>query len=164
MATLPVSGYGMSVAVPDGWNAVIWTRAGDPDSETPTKAYPVLQLCTQPIPEFAGTYGSGVTDQLKSGDAFIAVAEVAASDKATIFTPIEKMFALEAGDFHPAILQRTIQGQAGCQYFFQLGARNFNFVAVLGDYQTEKAMIPAMNEILTSISLYDADPTVKLNA
>jgi hypothetical protein len=60
---------------------------------------------------------------------------------------------LVASDFHPDMMQRPLQGQAGAQKFFTMNGRAFCLYVVLGSYNNRQALISKANDLLANLDI-----------
>jgi hypothetical protein len=121
-----VSGHGLSIDAPPGWEVRIFRRDG---------AAPVLQVATFVLLEKDGDFGAAATGRMRPDDAFAALVEYR-SDAAVrpgvgLFSSMGRPATLRARDFGPAQLQVTRAGQLGCQRFFTDVGCPFCFYAVI---------------------------------
>ena len=66
---------------------------------------------------------------------------------------------LAEGDFSPNVLQRVIRGQAGVQRFFHDAGRTFCLYVVLGSFANRRQLVPAVNEVLATLTIDQLDAT-----
>jgi hypothetical protein len=145
-----ISGYGLSVSLPPGWEAVIYCR---PPSVAGT-THPILHAGTFGLPVDRGDFGSGAVDLMGPGDAMVVLLEYHPdSAGAALFARAGLPPALAPGSFSPACLQRGIPGQAGAQTFFNQSGRAFCLYAVLGSFAMRYLVVPSINALLTGIQI-----------
>lgn len=123
---MKVTGHGLSIDAPPGWEARIFRRDG---------AAPVLHVATFTLLEKDGDFGAAATGRMRSDDAFAALVEYR-SDAVVrpgvgLFAAVGRPTPLRAHDFGPAQLQVTRNGQLGCQRFFTDVGRPFCLYAVI---------------------------------
>jgi hypothetical protein len=157
------------VAPPEGWEGRIFRRpeagesapasagvaaaAGEP-APAGEQTFPIVHVATIALPPDMADYGSDVVRDLGPSDAFIVIKE---------FDPLEvvqPLFAnaglpreLDPDDFDPATLQRTVDGQAGLQAFFNEAGRAFTLYVVLGSFAQRHEVVPVVNGVLASIRI-----------
>lgn len=121
-----VTGHGLSVDAPQGWEARIFRRES---------AAPVLHAATFALLETDGDFGAAATGRMRPDDAFAAIVEYR-SDAVVrpalgLFAAVGCPTALSVHDFGAAQLQVTRRGQLGCQRFFTDVGRPFCLYAVI---------------------------------
>jgi hypothetical protein len=121
-----VTGHGLSIDAPRGWEARIFRREG---------ATPVLHVATFALLEQDGDFGAAATGRIRPDDSFASLVEYR-SDAVVrpgvgLFAVMGRPATLRAHDFGPAQLQVTRAGQLGCQRFFTDGGRPFCLYAVI---------------------------------
>ena len=160
-----LSGSGISVDVPPGWEGRIYTRRrraqadastdqtpqGRPAASNPDNA--VLHLATFAIPPGSGDYGGGAVEVMASQDLFMVVMEHG-NESATmpLFAPAG-IPRVTPDDVSPNTLQRLIDGQGGVQKFFHIGARAFCLYVVFGSHARRVRTVPVVNDVLGSLSI-----------
>lgn len=150
MRTLDVSG--IVVPVPSGWEA----RASIPanrDGRQPDGSveFPCVHLANFALPPNRAAYGSGVVEDMGSGDAFVALLEFAPSSANTpLFSPSAPR-RLRTFDFSGSQLQRTIAGQFGAQRFFTVADRAMCCYVVLGGTDALRRALADVNRVLAGL-------------
>lgn len=119
-----VSGHGISVEVPGGWEARV-ARHGEGA---------VLHLATFPLLETDGAYGAAATGRMRRGDAFASLVEYV--DPVNIRAGVGLYAARRPPipayhEFAPMALQVTRGGQLGWQRFFTESGRTCCLYAVI---------------------------------
>jgi hypothetical protein len=146
-----VARFGLSIAVPSGWEAAIYRRPQDDDGSAP---HPVLHAGSFPLPAGRGDYGSGAVDAMGADDVLIALLEFApASRDTTLFTPDGVPRALAPQQFSRTTLQRAIPGHAGTQSFCRESGRAFCLYVVLGSWQRVNELVRRVNAVLPAIRI-----------
>ena len=125
-----VSG-GLTLDLPPGWEARVRRQ---PPSEPGRRGNVLLHAATIPIPAQRGDFGSGLVDRLRADDAFVALFEYDAGDADKVLFAATRLPVPKPSDFSPAVLQRTLAGNTGAQWFFALSGRAFSLHAVLGSH------------------------------
>lgn len=142
---------GVTVELPSGWEGSI-----EPGGETVGGAVrpTVAHLANYPLPAARGDYGDGAVDAMKPGEALVVLLEfVGASVTLPLFQSVGLPLPLRNSDFDRNALQRRIEGQGGCQRFFQSGGRAFCLYVVVGSYFDRADVIPAINELLATVAI-----------
>ncbi|HET9073970.1 MAG TPA: hypothetical protein VFN48_05270 [Solirubrobacteraceae bacterium] len=119
-----VSGHGVCVDVPAGWEARI-SRRGDGA---------VLHAASFPLLSSDGDFGAAATGRMRRGDGFLALVEYV--DAAMIRPGVGLYRATrppepKLAEFGPASLQVTRPAQWGWQRFFTEGGRTCSLYAVI---------------------------------
>lgn len=145
--TATVSGFGLSMTVPTGWEAVIYRRPPTPGETT----HPVAQAATVPIPTQRGDYGGGIVEALGPTDAFVAFLEFGPQAVGSALFPATKSAPLVTADAYRARqLQRAVPGQVGVQRFFSIAGRSFCFYSVIGSLAARIPLCAAANQLISS--------------
>jgi hypothetical protein len=167
--------HGIAVAPPAGWEGRIFRRpaAGETaPTGTPLGAqvvgaaapmgelsFPVVQVATIPLPLDMADYGSDVVDDLGRRDALVILKEFDPVDLGTPLFEREGMpRALAPDDFRSSMLQRNLEGQGGYQEFFHEAGRVFCLYVVLGDFAQRTAVVPAVNQVLATLTIEPSAP------
>src|SRR3954468_21677155 len=164
-----LSAHGVSVTPPAGFEGRVFRRpafgevaasAADgppaPPAEIPGV---VVHVATIALPPDIGDFASGAVDQLEADDVLVVLFEYAAANlNEGLFARKGMPRALTVDDFSPTVMQRTIPGQAGCQYFFNEGGRAFCLYSVIGAYAQRAALVPKVNQVLATVQIVPAAP------
>jgi len=159
-----LNAHGVSVTPPAGFEGRVFRRpafgevaasAADgppaPPAEIPGV---VVHVSTIALPTDIGDFASGVVDQLQVDDVLVILFEYeAASAAQPLFGRKGLPRHLTADDFSPSVLQRTIPGQAGCQFFFNEGGRAFCLYAVIGSYAQRAVLVDKVNSVLATVQI-----------
>lgn len=142
---------GLSVDVPDGWEARIRRSvAAEEDAST----FPVIHAATVPLSGKVADYGGGVVEKLGSDDVFISLIEF--GDEAigsALFAEVGEVPTLHASMFHPNQLQRRLRGQAGTQIFFTFRGRAFCLYVVIGAYSRRAHLANRAGQVIRSLAI-----------
>lgn len=159
----PLSGHGLHVEVPSGWDGRIFRRQPSPapagiGTATATAAaatgeeHPVLNVANFAMPAEMGDYGGGATEAMRAGHVLINLVEFGPeSVGAPLFPPVTAVPSPRAADYDPMAMQRTIAGQSGTQRFFTLAGRAFCLYVVLGSHRRRARMAPVVGDVLSTI-------------
>jgi hypothetical protein len=159
-----LSAHGFTVDAPAGWDARIYRRpaagevaataADGPPAPPGASTYAVVHVATIPMPPDIGDFGSSAVDQLGPDDAFVVVFD---HGPEAVGKPLFERHGmprvLDAGDFAPNVLQRTLPGQAGLQAFFTESGRACCLYVVLGSYANRGRVVPRVNEVLADLEI-----------
>jgi hypothetical protein len=141
---------GVGIDAPPGWDARIFTRA--PEDEVAT-THPILHAASFALPGDRGDFGSGAVDVMGTEDVFVSLMEFHPDAAKTKLFQREGLPTLTPASFSPRKLQRTIDGQAGCQFFFHHKGRAFCLYVVLGDYGNRVKLTAVANELISRLDL-----------
>jgi len=151
--TASISGFGLHLSVPRGWEAVIYRRVPSAGETT----HPVAQAATVPIPTQRGDYGGGIVETLGSNDVFVAFLEFGnQAAGSALFPSVTDVPALIPDSYRARQLQRTIPGQAGAQRFFSMAGRSFCLYSVIGSVAARFALCRQANELIGSLRVQAA--------
>jgi hypothetical protein len=149
-----VAAHGLGARLPDGFEGRIFVRpkvAGE-------QPYPVAHFATFPLPEEVGDFGAGAVTLMRPTDIFATLFEYGPESVGTaLFARVGAVRSLTTADFRPTVLRRGLGGQSGTQWFFTEAGRPFSFYAVLGSHAARPALVPRVNNLLSSLTL---SPTV----
>lgn len=152
-----VSGYGVAVTLPPGWDARIYRRpplyaraAGGPTVAT---THAILHAGNFPLPEGRGDFGSGAVERMGPSNLLLVLFEYHPDAAGRALFAHPRPARLLPADFAPAQLQRRLPGQSGVQKFFHDGGRAFCLYVVLGSYARRGALVPQANEVLDAIAI-----------
>ena len=156
-----LTGHGVAVDVPSGWDGRIVRRpqqgeasTADSGSRAPSGAttHAVVQVASMALPSTIGDFGSGAVEQLGVHDVLVVLFEYNPSSVGTrLFSGRGLPRALEANAFSPNVLQRRLRGQAGTQVFCTEAGRPFSLYIVLGSYANRTELVPMVNQVLKTI-------------
>lgn len=147
-----VAAHGLSVTLPDRWEARLYLR--DALAAEGESVNPVLHLGNFALPPGRGDFGSGAVDLMSAEHVFAALLE---------YDPAEAGNALFAGrgvprpalrDFAPNALQRALPGQLGSQTFFTERGRAFCLYAVLGSRAHAASLIGELHAVLDKLVVH----------
>lgn len=144
-------GAGITVELPLGWDGGIAEGAVLDDGAVRQS---VTHLASFPLPEQRGDYGGGAVGLMGWTDILIVLLEFDPNSRSQALFSLRGMpRTLRASDFGRDNLQRRIEGQGGCQVFFQEAGRAFCLYVVLGSYVDREDLIPQVNAVLGRIHL-----------
>ncbi len=158
-----LSGQGVAVDLPSGWDGRIFRRSERGEAATADGGQPaprgatthaVVHLANIPLPHAIGDFGSGAVEHLGAQDVLVVLFEYdPASAGAKLFSGQGLPRALDADGFDPQVLQRRLAGQAGAQLFFTEADRAFSLYVVLGSYQNRTELVPIVNQVLETVRI-----------
>lgn len=155
-----LSGEGISVDVPDGWDGEIFRRQPDPaiDADLTSETRPeltgaVLHVANFPLPSQRGDFGSGAVETMRRQDVLIVLKEFDRESAKTALYRHRLELPLDADLFDPQRLQRVLPNQGGAQVFFSAAGRAFCLYVVLGSYRLRARLLPEVNALLATLAI-----------
>jgi hypothetical protein len=143
-----VSGHGLSIDVPSGWEARIFRRGG---------GGPVLHLATFLLEEGDGDFGAAATGRMRSGDCFAALIEYRDPNirpGVGLFERVGRPSAPLVDEFAANQLQVTRRGQRGWQRFFSDTGRTCCLYAVIQPGQLPpEQLVDGLGRVLATLEL-----------
>lgn len=147
-----ISGHGISITLPTGWEGRIWRPPSD-GVEGATRN-PVLHAASVALPEVRGDFGGGVVERLDPTGVFIALVEY---DREATETPLFATQGLPKGlsgsQFQTNTLQRAVAGQSGAQWFCQASGRAFCLYVVLGAHRDRWRLATEASHVVQTITV-----------
>jgi hypothetical protein len=159
-----LSAHGITVGLPTGWEGRVFRRpsagevsasaADGPPAPSGQTTHAVVHVATIPLPPDVGDFGSAAVPDLGPNDAFVMLVEFA-PDQVTqpLFARSGVPRSLTADDFSPQVMQRRIEGQAGCQIFCNEAGRAFCLYVVIGAFRTRDRTVKRVNEVLAELDI-----------
>lgn len=155
-----LTGYGLAVELPAGWEGTIAVDHGDEAFALAGEGgtvRPVAHFATFPLPAAPGDFGSGAVDLMGTGDAFVALLEYGPEEAGTpLFARQGLPRRLDPRRFSGRSLQRGIAGQAGWQSFFTEAGRPFCLYVVLGDGSDAHLLVRRVEQVLATVRIEGA--------
>lgn len=153
-----LSGSGLSVDVPQGWEGRVYARPAQPpglaaQSHGSMVSNAVLHLASFAMPPGTGDYGGGATELMSSKDLLVVVMEHGRESATTALFAATGVPRVRIEDVTTTGLQRMLEGQGGAQKFFNVKGRAFCLYVVFGSYARRSRMIPIVNGILDSLAI-----------
>lgn len=150
-----ISGGGIGVDLPAGWDAEIYQRTANPTAGAllgvTEQTNAVLHAANFALPTVRGDFGSGAVEIMTDEDLLIVLFEYNPEDAAAaLFEHAGIPLPLAVEDFDPHQMQRSLPGLAGCQRFFNAAGRAWCLYVVAAqlDLATRVAMA---NEVLATL-------------
>ena len=147
---MKVAAHGLAVDTPPGWDARIYRR---PQTEHGEVNHPVLHAANFPLPAERGDFGSGAVDRMRGDDVLVVLIEYGEDSAGTALFADQGMPHPRAADFDPRMLQRTLPGQSGAQWFFTNGNRAFCLYVVLGAHARRARLVPRVHELIDRLAI-----------
>ena len=150
-----VSGHGISIDLPDGWEGRIYRR------RLP-KTFPVLHAGSFALPQGDGDFGGDAIAAMAADDVFLALLEYDPALAGTgLFNEPGMPLPLRSGEFSPAAFRRRQAGRLGVQRFFTEQGRPFCLYVVVGSDAIDppRASVKRANRILRTVSIRPGAPT-----
>ena len=156
--------HGITVTLPSGWEGRVFRRpssgevsatATDGPAAPPGETtHAVVHIATIPLPGGLGDFGSGAVPDLGPDDAFVMLVEFDPSEVTKpLFAPSGVPRSLKPDDFSPQVMQRRIEGQAGCQVFCNEAGRAFCLYVVIGSFRNRERSVKRVNEVLATLAI-----------
>lgn len=148
---------GIDVDVPRGWDGEIYRQGGfalqGVRSEPDETDAPIMHLANFSLPASRGDWGSGAVEIMRSDNILIALVEFGPESVGKALFARSGIPRVQASDFAPNQLQRTLPGQSGAQYFFNHGDRAFCLYVVLGSHGRRNELVTEVNAVLDTLVL-----------
>ena len=143
-----LAAHGVAVDVPRGWEGRILRRVAlNPTEQSRT----VVHVASFPLPEERGDFGVGVTELMRSGDAFVTLFEYGPESVGQPMFAAQGVPHLTPELFSPRRLQRTLSGQVGCQLFFTANQRPFCLYIVIAGRIHVRPLVGELNTMLQQL-------------
>jgi hypothetical protein len=149
-----VSGHGISIELPTGWEGRIYRRPL-------AHAYPILHAGSFAMPHRDGDFGGGAISAMSNGDLFVALLEYDGALAGTgLFGEQGLPLPIRQSELGPAAFQHRLPGRLGMQRFFTERGRPFCLYLVLGSDTIEapRPLVKRANRILRTVSIDRAGP------
>jgi len=160
--TKDISGFGISAALPTGWDAKLYKRESRESDEV---AAPVLHAANFPLPADDGDFATAAAESMTIGDLLIVLIEYAPDSELTVgeglFEPSGIPAEVVVDDLDPTCMPQQIEGLAAVQRFFSENGRAFCLYMVFGGYaeiveaqlKGEEAQLEAARSIAKSLQI-----------
>lgn len=143
-----ITGGGVSVDLPVGWEASITPGARGLSFSTPLR---VAHFANFPLPAHRADFGGDVVDLMRSGDAFVVLYEYESGSAERELFAAEGIPTVTVADFDRDNLQNPHPDQSGVQRFFRIGERAFCLFVVVGSHVDRVDVIPQVQAVLASL-------------
>jgi hypothetical protein len=147
---MTVTAHGLSVAAPARWEVRIQRRAAVAREE---RTFAVLHAATFALPERRDDFGGGVTNLMRSSDAFVTLFEYGPDAVGTPLFAHHGLPRVTASLFSTNRLQRPLPGQLGCQLFFTHAGRAFCLYVVAGSRASLPRIVAETNAFLANLEI-----------
>src|SRR5262249_54523941 len=117
------------------------------------QSHTVMHVASFPLPEERGDFGVGVTELMRSGDAFVSLFEYGAESVGRPLFAALGVPELTTDHFSPRRLQRSLPGQVGCQLFFTANGRAFCLYVVIAGRIHVRALVNELNTMLQHLDV-----------
>jgi hypothetical protein len=146
--SVKISGYGIQIEVPHGWEARVYKR---PEGD------PTLHAGNFPLPVDDGDFGGAAVGRMTDEGIFIALTEYRAEMAGQpLFGGPGLPLSLDGSELNPLALQRAISGQSGVQRFFTEAGRPFCIYVVVGNWPSPWKLVRQANRVLRTLSITSA--------
>ncbi len=154
-----ISGGGIEVDLPSGWDAEIYQRPADQGASSvlglQEQTNAVLHAANFALPSLRGDFGSGAVELMTDADLLIVLFEHNPEDAAApLFETQGIPLPLSPDDFAPGQMQRTLSGLAGSQRFFNAAGRAWCLYVVVAELELA-ALVSIANDVLASLDLQE---------
>lgn len=150
-----VTGPGITLDLPRGWEAEIDRGAGEAGPDAEHVRTPRVHIANFPLPPVRGDFGSGAVERMIGGDVLLCLLEESVGAVGSSLHAHRGVPRLVRDDFSPNAMQRPLAGQSGAQIFFTEHDRAFVLYAVLGSHASRDSRMQAINEVLAGIAITD---------
>jgi hypothetical protein len=156
--------HGISVTLPSGWEGRVFRRPSSgevgassvdgPPAPPGETTHAIVHVATIPLPADLGDFGSAAVPDLGPLDAFVMLVEY---DPSEVTKPLFALSgvprSLSPDDFSPSVMQRRIEGQAGCQVFCNEAGRAFCLYVVIGSFNARSRSVKRVNDVLSTLDV-----------
>lgn len=170
MTDTPLTGFGFTVLLPDGWEGRIFRRPTPGDAFTPAnrasadpdvgadgwlgeRPRAVVHLANFPLPPDRGDYGSGAVELMDERHCFISLVEFGGECRGTALYGSVGVPRPQPQQFGPNALARRIAGQTGVQLFFTESSRPLCLYVVLGSDRDVPTSCSRVNQVLDRVTV-----------
>jgi hypothetical protein len=156
-----LSGSGIAVDVPSGWEGRIYTRPPEASGLRPASAMAaeqettgaVVHVASFPLPPETGDYGGGAVELMSSKDLLVVLFEHGRQSANLPMFAATSIPRITASDVSTMQLQRLLEGQGGVQKFFTAAGRAFCLYVVFGSFARRVRTVPVVNSILDTLTI-----------
>ncbi len=145
-----LSGHGLGVELPQGWDGRIYTRldeAGDKTNGT-------LHAATFALPADPGDFAAGAVQHMTDSDVLMVLLEYNSEAAGTaLFAADGLPPVLRPESFSPNAMPRVVPGRTASQYFFSLAGRAFCLFVVLGSHNDRMRLAGVASTVARSINV-----------
>lgn len=142
--------HGLAATLPSGWEGRIVRR---PAVSAQERTRTVAHFATFPLPELRDDFGGGVTNLMRSTDAFVVLFEYGPESLGTPLFAAQGVPRVDAAAFSSRRLQRALPGQLGCQLFFTVSNRPFCLYVVAGSRASLPTIVSRVNSLLADVAV-----------
>jgi len=160
VATL--TGYGITLDLPSGWEARITMRTAEPldpahalaaGGSVAATTGALVHAANFALPSEAGDFGAGAVELMANADLLVILFEYDRASASTAMFAAPGLPRVRADDFSPVALQRVLEGQGGVQKFFNQAGRAMCLYVVLGSYARRTRTVPVINALLDGVTI-----------
>jgi len=151
--------YGITAALPSGWEGRIFKRVPDPlpagsAADAPReRTNAIVHIANFPLPADVDDYGGKAVEAMTNVHLLVILVEFGPASAGTALFATPGFPKLTTDDFSPATLQRGIDGQGATQHFFSIAGRPFCLYVVLGSQARRIRTVPVINDVLAGITI-----------
>lgn len=148
-----VAAHGLSLVLPDRWEARLYRRAAADDVWADESVNPVLHVANFALPPNRGDFGTGAVEVMRAHHAFVSLLEYDADEAGTALFAAHGVPRPQLADFAANALQRRLPGQLGCQRFFTERGRPFCLYVVLGSRRHAESLLTDVHAVLDGLAV-----------
>jgi hypothetical protein len=148
-----LNAHGISVRLPDRWEARLFLRDAAGTTEELESINPVLHLANFALPAGRGDFGTGAVEHMRVTDVFVALVEYGEAETGMPLFARRGIPRPMLHEFSPNALQRRLPGQLGCQSFCTENGRAFCLYVVLGSRRRASELLAAVHAVLDNIAV-----------
>ena len=145
-----LSGEGISVELPAGWDGAIGPSAQLDDGSVRRV---VAHFASFPLPALRGDFGGGAVELMGTEDALVVLFDYGAAAAGTPLFAASGIPSIDETQFDRTVLQRSVVGQSGVQRFFTVGGRAFCLYVVVGSHLDRVDVVPDIQQLLSSVTI-----------
>jgi hypothetical protein len=155
-----LSGYGISLDLPDPWEGEIFKLEPDP----PALIFPIVHAASFGALSNRDSYGDGIVLQMDGYGAFIALVEYS-SEMLTRggFAQPSLPLPIQLEQLSTTALNTPAANLLGFQYLFHMSERPFSLQIVLGSLDDVEESLSVVNQVLGSLSVLSASESPRLS-
>jgi hypothetical protein len=144
-----LTGEGITVRLPPGWEGVIGQRSTLEDGSVRNV---IAHFASFPLPARRGDFGAGAVDVMGANDTFVALFDYGRQSAGTeLFAAEGAPASIDVGHFDRSVLQKPMPLQSAVQRFFTAGGRAMCLYVVVGSHIDRVELLPAINGFLGSL-------------
>ncbi len=144
-----LSGHGLAIDLPDGWDGRIYRRA----EEARQVAHRALHAASFPLPTDPGDFAAEAVERMARDDILVTLVEYHPEAAGTALFGRELPPALRPESFDPNVMPRAVPGKAGAQFFFTAAGRAFCLFVVVGNHPDRARLVPQADAVVRTLRI-----------